>query len=199
MEMTFSNNVLAEAFGANEGKAQRIKQIALVLFGVVALAISAKISIPMWPVPVTMGTFTVLALAVGYGPRIGLITIISYMIVGSLGLDVFAGSSAELNGVTYMMGSTGGYLLGFVFATLALGVLARNGWDRSPVKLAGALLIGNILIYIPGLFWLGTIYGWDKPILEWGMFPFLIGDGLKLCLAVIIIPNVWKIAGKARG
>ena len=190
--------VLSEVVGPAEGTALRIKQIALVVLGVAALAIAAKIKIPMWPVPITMGTFAVLSIGAAYGPRLGFATILGYMIVGALGFDVFANSSAEAFGLEYMMGGTGGYLLGYVLATLALGWFARNGWDRSIGSMAFAMLIGNALIYIPGLLWLGQLYGWDKPILDWGLWPFLIGDGLKLALAALVFPLVWTLVGKAR-
>ncbi|HBV54197.1 MAG TPA: biotin transporter BioY, partial [Rhodobacteraceae bacterium] len=107
------------------------------------------------------------------------------MLIGTLGFDVFAGSSVEKNGLTYMMGGTGGYLLGYVLATLALGYFAEKGWDRSALKMAAAMLIGNALIYIPGLAWLNTMpyaesVAWT---VEKGLTPFLIGDVLKLALA----------------
>jgi biotin transport system substrate-specific component len=98
-----------------------------------------------------------------------------------------------------MMGGTGGYLFGYVLATLALGVAARAGWDRSMGKMALAMLIGNALIYIPGLLWLGVLYGFDKPILAWGLTPFLVGDALKLALAAMLLPAAWKLVGRARG
>jgi biotin transport system substrate-specific component len=194
-----TNKVLSEAFGAESGAALRVKQVFMVLAGIALLAIAAKIKLPMWPVPITMGTFAVLGLGAAYGPRMGLITILGYMIVGALGVDVFAGSSAEKYGLTYMMGGTGGYLLGYVLATLALGLLARRGWDRSVLWMALAMLIGNALIYLPGLAWLGQLYGWDKPILAWGLTPFLVGDALKLGLAAMILPAAWKWVGRARG
>ncbi len=199
MSIALQNKVLTEAFGASEGTALRIKQIVLVALGIVALAICAKITIPMWPVPLTMGTFAVLTIGAAYGPRLGLATIVGYLLVGALGFDVFAGSSAEKYGITYMMGGTGGYLVGYVLATLALGYAARQGWDRSVAKMAGALFVGNALIYVPGLLWLGILYGWDKPILEWGLTPFLAGDAIKLVLAALLVPAVWKLVGKARG
>ena len=192
-------NVLANAFGPREGTALRVKQVALVVLGVAALAIAAKIKVPMWPVPMTMGTFAVLTIGTAYGARLGLVTIMGYMIVGALGFDVFAGSSAEKFGLEYMMGGTGGYLVGYVLATLALGALARRGWDRSFVWMAVAMLLGNVLIYVPGLAWLGQLYGWDKPILEWGLTPFLVGDALKLALAALVLPLAWKLVGRARG
>ncbi|ALI54630.1 biotin transport system substrate-specific component [Celeribacter marinus] len=199
MAIAMTDKVLAEAFGANEGTALRAKQVALVVAGVMILSISAKIAVPMWPVPITMGTFAVLSLGAAYGPRLGLATIALYMLVGALGFDVFAGSSAEAHGITYMMGGTGGYLVGYVLATVALGMAARAGWDRSPVKMAGAMLLGNALIYVPGLIWLAVLYGVDKPILAWGLTPFLIGDALKLALAAMVLPAAWKFVGRARG
>ncbi|WP_108838924.1 biotin transporter BioY [Tateyamaria sp. Alg231-49] len=198
MEQTWNNKVLSDVFGADEGLGLRIKQVALVLVGVLVLAVAAKINVPMWPVPITMGTFAVLTIGAAYGARLGLVTILAYMIIGALGFDIFASSSAEASGLTYMMGGTGGYLVGYVLATLALGALAQRGWDRSVGWMALAMLIGTVLIYVPGLLWLGQLYGWDKPILQWGLTPFLIGDALKLALAAVVLPTVWKMVGDAR-
>lgn len=199
MAIAMNDKVLTETFGSTEGAMRLAKQAALVLVGIAALAIFAKIKVPMWPVPITMGTFAVLTIGAAYGPRLGLTTILGYMIVGALGFDIFANSTAESNGLTYMMGGTGGYLVGYVLATVALGIAARAGWDRSFGKLALALLVGNALIYIPGLIWLGQLYGWDKPILAWGLTPFLVGDAIKLALAAVLVPSVWKMIGNARG
>lgn len=199
MSIALQNKVLTETFGASEGTALRVKQAVLVVLGVTLLAVCAKIKVPMWPVPITMGTFAVLTIGAAYGPRLGLVTILGYMLVGALGFDVFASSSAEAYGLTYMMGGTGGYLVGYVLATLALGLAARKGWDRTFLPMAGALLLGNALIYIPGLLWLGTLYGWDQPILQWGFTPFVLGDAIKLVLAALLVPAVWKFVGKARG
>lgn len=199
METTWNNKVLSDVLGADEGLALRVKQVVLVLAGIVVLAVAAKIKVPMWPVPITMGTFAVLTIGAAYGARLGLATILGYMLVGALGMDVFAGSSAEASGLTYMMGGTGGYLVGYVLATCALGALAQRGWDRSVVWMALAMGIGTVLIYVPGLLWLGQLYGWDKPILAWGLTPFLIGDALKLALAALVLPGVWVLVGRARG
>ena len=199
MYHTLNRIVLAETFGPTEGTVLRIKKVALVVLGIVVLAAAAKIKLPMWPVPMTMGTFAVLLIGAAYGPRLGLTTILGYMFVGVLGFDVFAGTSAETYGLSYMIGGTGGYLVGYVMAALALGVFARAGWDRSVGKMAAAMAIGNALIYVPGLIWLGMLYGWDKPILEWGLTPFLVGDAIKLALAAVLLPAAWKLVGRARG
>ena len=198
MEKTIRYNVLSQVVGAEAGFALRCKQAALLVAGVLFLALAAKIKVPMWPVPITMGTFAVLTIGAAYGPRLGLVTMMVYMLVGALGFDVFAGSSAEVSGLSYMLGGTGGYLVGYVMATLALGVLAQRGWDRSVSWMALAMLIGNSLIYIPGVLWLGQLYGWDKPILAWGLAPFLVGDALKLALAAVLLPVAWKLVSRAR-
>jgi biotin transport system substrate-specific component len=200
MQMTASHSVLADLFGPREGAARLAKQAVLVVLGTALLAVAANIKVPVpgSPVLMNMGTFAVLTIGAAYGARLGMVTILSYMIIGALGFDVFQSSTADLNGVAYMMGGTGGYLLGYVLATLTLGALAQRGWDRSVMWMALAMLIGNALIYVPGLLWLGELYGWDKPILEWGLTPFLIGDGLKLLLAAVILPLIWKLVGDAR-
>lgn len=191
-------NVLANAIGPREGTALRVKQVVLVALGILALAIAAKIKVPMWPVPITMGTFAVLTIGTAYGTRLGLATILGYLLIGALGFDVFAGSSAEKFGLTYMMGGTGGYLVGYLLATVLLGALAARGWDRSFGKMALALVLANVVIYVPGLLWLGQLYGWDQPILQWGLTPFLVGDAIKLVLAALLIPGLWKLVGDAR-
>jgi biotin transport system substrate-specific component len=193
--------LLHETFGPAQGAGLWIKRAALVALGVAVLVVSAKIKVPMWPspVPITMGTFAVLTVGAAYGARLGLVTIIAYLAIGALGYDVFAGSSAEKFGLTYMMGGTGGYLVGYVLATLAVGALAARGWDRSPVKMALALLIGNALIYVTGLAWLSTIAPDWATTLQWGLTPYLIGDAVKLALAALLLPLAWKMVGNARG
>ena len=200
MALALNDKVLTEAFGPTQGSALRVKQAAMVVLGIMALAIMAKVKVPMWPVPITMGTFAVLTIGATYGPRLGLTTILGYMIIGALGFDVFAGSSAETAGLTYMMGGTGGYLVGYVLATLALGFAARAGWDRSVILMAVALLVANALIYLPGVAWLSVLY--EGKTLAWavevGLVPFLIGDALKLGLAALLVPGLWKLIGNAR-
>lgn len=200
MSITMSDKVLAEELWPAKGAALWVKRALLVVAGIALLALAAKIKVPLWPspVPITLGTFAVLTIGAAYGPRLGLVTILGYMLVGALGWDVFANSSAEKNGLEYMMGGTGGYLVGYVLATMALGMAARAGWDRSIWKMGVAMLVGNVLIYVPGILWLAHLYTWEKPILEWGLYPFLVGDALKLALAALLVPSVWKLVGSAR-
>jgi len=201
MAANATREVLAEAVWEADGTALRVKQAVLVALGVAIHIAAAKIQVPVWPspVPVTMGSFAVLVLAAAYGPRLGLATILAYLALGLAGWDVFAGSSAEMNGLAYMTGSTGGYLAGWLIATVILGAAARRGWDRSAGGMALAMLAGTVVIYLPGILWLGVLYGWDKPLLAWGLTPFLIGDGLKLALAALLVPGLWKLVGTARG
>jgi biotin transport system substrate-specific component len=202
MATTFSKKVLIEAILPGEGSALMLKRAALVVLGIAALAIAAKIRVPFWPVPITMQTFVVLTVGAAYGPRLGVATLLGYLVIGALGFDVFTSSSAENHGLAYMMGGTGGYLAGFVLAAGVLGWLARRGWDRSIWKMAAAMLAGNAIIYVPGVLWLGYLYagsqGWAV-VLDWGLWPFLAGDALKLALAALILPMAWKAVGEARG
>lgn len=201
MATTRSKMVLSEAILPTEGTALWLKRAVLVLLGIAALGIAAKIRVPFWPVPLTMQTFVVLTVGAAYGMRLGVVTMLGYLLVGALGFDVFTSSSAESHGLAYMMGGTGGYLAGFVLAAAILGWLARQGWDRSIVKMAVALLIGNAIIYVPGILWLGHLYaetkGWAT-VLDWGLWPFLAGDALKLALAALLLPVAWSAVGKAR-
>lgn len=206
-----SRNVLTEAIWPAEGAGLWVKRAVLVVLGVTVLAICAKIKVPMWPSPVaiSLGTFAVLTIGAAYGPRLGLATMAVWMLIGALGFDVFQNTSAEKYGLSYMMGATGGYLLGYLLATVALGTAARRGWDRTIPGMALAMLAGTALIYVPGLLWLGYLVAnglFDASkyasvtdqTLAWGLTPFLIGDALKLALAALIVPGLWKLIGNAR-
>ena len=200
MALALNDKVLTEAFGPATGTALRLKQAAMVILGIAALALTAKVQvfIPGNPVPITLTTFGALTIGAAYGARLGAITILGYLFVGALGYDVFAGSSAENAGLVYMMGGTGGYLVGYVLAALALGYAARKGWDRNVILMAVAMLVGNALIYIPGLLWLHQFSSGLEQTLAWGITPFLIGDALKLGLAALLVPALWKLIGDAR-
>jgi len=170
-----------------------LRNVILALAGTALLTLSAKIQVPFYPVPMTMQTFMVLALGMAYGWRLGGATLLLYLAEGAMGLPVFAGTPEKGIGVAYMLSGTGGYLIGFVLAAALCGWLAERGWDRRFMTTALALLIGNIAIYVPGLLWLGGLFGWDKPILEWGLTPFLLGDLTKLLLAAIALPIIWRV------
>ena len=170
-----------------------VRNLILAIVGSLALWVSAKLSIPFWPVPLTMQTLVVLVIGMAFGARLGAATVLLYLAEGAVGLPVFSGTPEKGLGLAYMMSTTGGYLVGFVLAAGAVGFLAERGWDRSPVKTALAMVLGNILIYMTGLLWLGTIVGWDKPVLAWGLTPFLAGDAVKIAAAAVLMPLVWRL------
>ena len=171
------------------------RNVALAVAGSIALWVSAKVQIPFLPVPMTLQTLVVLIIGMAYGWRLGAATVALYLAQGAVGLPVFAGTPEKGIGLAYMIGPTGGYLVGFLLATMAVGYLAERGWDRNIFTTAGAMLIGNALIYIPGLFWLGSLIGWDKAI-QFGIQPFLLADLFKLVLAALFMPMIWNTVKK---
>jgi len=165
----------------------RVAQAVLVVAGTLLLALSAKVQVPFWPVPMTMQTFVVLLLGIAYGPRLGVITGALYLVEGALGLPVFAKGA----GVAYLMGPTGGYLFGFVLAMGVCGLLADRGWSRTAVRMLAVMLIGEILIFAPGVLWLGVAIGMDKAV-TFGLTPFIAAEVFKIALAAVTVPLVWR-------
>lgn len=187
-------STLAEALWPAQSRAMSaMRAVILVFAGSVLLTVAAKIQIPFYPVPMTMGTFAVLGLGMAMGWRLGGASVAFYLAQGAIGLPVFAGTPEKGIGLAYMAGPTGGYLLGYLLAAVACGLLAERGWDRKVLTTAAAMLIGNAIIYVPGVLYLGALFGWDKPILEWGMTPFLLGDLTKLALAAALLPAAWHL------
>lgn len=166
--------------------------ILTVLMGSLVLVLSAKISVPFYPVPLTMQTFAVIGLGLALGPWRAGAAILVYLCEGAAGLPVFAGTPQKGVGLAYMMGSTGGYLLGYVPSVLVAGWLARRGWDKDPLPAMAAALLAGAIIYVPGLLWLGIVIGFDKPVLQYGLIPFIPGDIVKASLAALVFPIVWK-------
>ena len=175
------------------GDKSLLRNITLAILGTGLLWISAKIQVPFYPVPMTIQTFVVFLIGVAFGWRLGAVTLLLYMAEGAAGLPVFAGTPEKGIGLTYMAGPTGGYLLGFVIAALIVGWLAQRGWDRNVLKTIVAMLLGTVVIYLPGVLWLGATIGWDKPVLDYGLTPFLLGDAFKIALAAAVLPLTWKI------
>ena len=161
----------------------------LSLAGSALITLCAQVSVPFYPVPVTMQTFAVILIGLTYGWRLAGITVALYLVEGAIGLPVFAGGKGGMIG---LMGPTAGYLYGFFLAAVACGWFAERGFDRSYFKLIAPLLAGNVLLYTSGLIWLGKFIGWDKPVLELGLSPFIPGDLLKIAMAAALLPTVWK-------
>ncbi|MGH1367287.1 MAG: biotin transporter BioY [Maritimibacter sp.] len=193
-----TNNVLGDMFGAHEGARLRAKQIALVIVGVAVLALASKIRVPAWPVPITLQTLAVLTIGTAYGARLGLVTLLAWVALGAAGLAVFAGDKA---GLAYIAGPTGGYLVGFVVAAAAMGAMARKGMDRTVLGMAGAMLIGTAIIYAFGLMGMSFIFLAENGaawVIKFGFTNFIVGDIVKMVIAAMIIPGVWKLVGNAR-
>ena len=171
----------------------------LAVAGSLLLYASAKIQVPFYPVPITMQTFAVLVIGLAYGARLGGATVLFYLAQGAAGLPVFAGTPEKGLGLAYMAGPTGGYLLGFLLAAFLVGWLAERGWDRTVLRTLAAMAAGMAVIYLPGILWLGTLVGWDKPVLDWGLIPFLPGEVFKVALAAAVLPLAWKATHRLIG
>jgi biotin transport system substrate-specific component len=173
------------------------RDVALVIAGSLLLTLSAKLQIPFWPVPMTMQTFVVLVLGTAFGWRLGAATVALYLLEGALGLPVFAGTPERGIGLAYMMGPTGGYLVGFVAGAWLTGWLAERGWDRSILKLFAAMMAGHLVILALGFSWLAFYAG---PSMAWavGVAPFFAATLYKTLLGALILPAGWALVEKFR-
>ena len=174
----------------NISQTRVIKSMLAIILGSLALTISAKIKIPFYPVPMTMQTFVVLFLGVSLGYKIGLASVGLYLLEGIAGLPVFSNSPEKGVGLIYFTGPTMGYLIGFLTA----GYLASkvNKKDNFFIVLT-KLIIATSTIYMLGLLWLGTLIGWDKPIIALGAQPFLLAEIFKVVLLALITKQILKI------
>ncbi|MBP2292714.1 biotin transporter BioY [Azospirillum rugosum] len=165
---------------------------AAAVLGSALLAVSAKVQVPFWPVPMTMQSMVVILLGMAYGSRLAMATVLLYLLEGLAGLPVFAGAGA---GPAYMAGPTAGYLLGFVLAAGATGWLAERGWDRSPLKAVAALALGHALLFVPGVAWLAVLFGGEKAVAV-GLTPFLAATVLKTALGAAIMQAAWTVVAR---
>ena len=167
-----------------------LKYILVIFLGSVLLTISSKIKIPFYPVPMTMQTFVVLFLGMSFGYKIGLATVGLYLIEGIVGLPVFSNSPEKGVGIVYFTGPTMGYLIGFLLACfLASFTKLNDNYFLIFIK----LILAVSTIYILGVLWLGTLIGWDKPIFELGVMPFLLAEIMKITLLTIIAKKILKL------
>jgi biotin transport system substrate-specific component len=190
-----------------ERMSSRTRHAALIVAGALLIALSANLSIPVpgSPIPVTGQTFAVLLVGGALGFRRGMLAALLYLGLG-LFLPVYAqhhsgiATIGTVSGGTLVLGASGGYLLGFVFAASLVGRLAELGWDRKIGGALGAMLLGNALIYVFGLPWLMAATHEDLP---WaaanGLTPFIVGDVLKLALAAGLFPFAWWVVGRRPG
>ena len=166
-----------------------LKIFVLIFLGTVALTISAKLKIPFYPVPMTMQTFVVLFLGIAFGYKIGFATVGVYLLEGIIGIPVFSNSPEKGVGLVYFTGPTMGYLIGFLSAVFFAGYLNL----KNNIFIVFSKLIFSVsTIYLFGVLWLGTLIGWDKPILELGVTPFLLAELFKICLLTILAKKIIK-------
>tara|TARA_B100000945_G_scaffold259779_1_gene217759 strand:- start:266 stop:814 length:549 start_codon:yes stop_codon:yes gene_type:complete len=166
-----------------------LKNLFIAVLGTIILAVSSKVKIPFYPVPMTMQTFVVLLLGVSLGWRLGLFTVSLYLIEGLAGLPVFAGTPEKGLGIVYFTGPTMGYLIGFLVAVYLAGIFKyNNNFFKNLIK----LLFSVSFIYLLGMIWLGSLIGWDKPIFKLGAQPFLLAEIFKVVLLALIIPVIFK-------
>ena len=171
-----------------------LRTVLLVGAGVVFLALLAQLRVQIGPVPLTGQTLGVLLLGAAYGGRLGALTTGAYALLGLAGLPLFAGGGSRL---AYLLGPTGGYLVGFVIAAGLLGLLAQRGWDKTYVRAACAMLLATVVIYLFGVSWLTVALGGDlSAALAAGLAPFVIGDLIKLGVAVSLLPTAWRLLGR---
>ena len=167
-----------------------LKYILIIFAGSVLLTISAKIKIPFYPVPMTMQTFVVLFLGMSFGYKIGLATVSLYLLEGLLGMPVFSNSPEKGVGIIYFTGPTMGYLIGFLFATSLAGYFTFN---ENIIINFFKLLVSVSIIYLLGILWLGSLIGWDKPIIQLGVTPFLLAELLKISILALLAKKIIKL------
>jgi biotin transport system substrate-specific component len=167
-----------------------LKYVFLALIGSIILAVSSKIKIPFYPVPMTMQTLIVLVIGIGFGWKLGLATVTLYLLEGIIGLPVFSGTPEKGIGLIYFTGPTMGYLIGFLVAVYISG---KFNYDDNLVKNFLKLMLATSFIYILGMSWLGSLIGWDKPIFQLGAQPFLLAELFKILIATFAVNQIKKI------
>ena len=167
-----------------------LKYLLIIFLGSILLTISSKIKIPFYPVPMTMQTFVVHFLGMSFGYKIGLATVSLYLLEGIIGLPVFSNSPEKGVGIIYFTGPTMGYLIGFLFATFLAGYF---NFKVNIFYTFLKLIISVSVIYILGVFWLGNLIGWDKPIIQLGVTPFLLAELFKVSILAILAKKIIKL------
>ncbi len=185
-----SHTTLVDVLSPRQQRSWALDAALVVLFSAF-VALTAQVEIPLWPVPLTLQTLGVLFTGAVLGSRRGALALLLYLAEGAVGLPVFAGGASS---VEYMLGPTGGYLVGFVVAAGVVGWLAERGWDRRRVWTAVAMVLGNVVIYVFGVAWLAVFLGDLGGALVQGMLLFVVGDLIKIAVATLTLPGGWKLA-----
>ena len=166
-----------------------LKNIFLAILGSILLAVSAKIKVPFYPVPMTMQTFMVIFIGIAFGWRLGVATICLYLFEGIIGIPVFSGTPEKGLGIVYFTGPTMGYLIGFIVTGFLAG---KFNYDNNLINNFFKLVFATSFIYILGMLWLGTLIGWDKPIFKLGAQPFLLAELFKILIVTITLSQIKK-------
>ena len=174
----------------NFTQSKLVKNLFIALIGSILLAISSKIKIPFYPVPMTMQTLVVLIIGIGFGWKLGVATVMLYLFEGIIGLPVFSGTPEKGIGLVYFTGPTMGYLIGFIVAAFFAG---KFNYNNNLINNFLKLTFATSFIYILGILWLGGLIGWDKPIFKLGAQPFLLAELFKILLATFAINQIKKI------
>lgn len=172
--------------------ARLLVQIVLAIAGALLLTLSAKTKVVFGPVDMSLQTLAIFLIAATFGMKLGIATLLLYMAEGALGLPVFQSTPEKGIGLAYMMGTTGGYLAGFVVAAAVVGWAADRGWDRNVAKFLAALLVAEFAIMGLGYAWLATIIGAEKAWL-FGVAPFIVPDLVKVGIAAALMPAFWSL------
>jgi biotin transport system substrate-specific component len=179
------------------GDDSALRRLLLVFFGSLLVAASAQISVPMWPVPMTLQTLAISIIGLTMGARLAAATMVVYLGQGAMGLPVFAGGAA---GLPYMMGTTGGFLLGFVAMAWLTGFIAERGFGRGLGRLFVAAFVPALLLFLPGVLWLWAVTPLDlERAIMAGAVPFQLGGLVKSALAAVIVAGGWRAFGPRRG
>lgn len=196
-------NTLLGTFQPKSDAAKLATNLATVVLGTLVITIAAKINVPVWPVPVTLQSLAIAALAAAFGARIGVATVALYLAQGAMGLPVFATGG----GLPYLMGPTGGFLLGFLVMAGIIGFAADRGASAKPMTLFGAMLVGEAVLLALGFAWLLLLSGQAQWIDQTNVLasawagavqPFLVWDVLKMALAALTVTGAWSLLGKKR-
>ena len=167
-----------------------LKNLFIALMGTILLAVSSKIRIPFYPVPMTMQTLMVLFLGIALGWKLGVATVALYLFEGIIGLPVFSGSPEKGVGIVYFTGPTMGYLIGFLLTVYFAGSISFS--KNLFIKFL-QLSFSVSFIYILGILWLGTLIGWEKPLFQLGVQPFLLAELFKILIVLIALPKIKKL------
>ena len=187
-----NDRILINRLKSLENINSNLLNIVLALFGTVLLAISAKVQVPFWPVPMTMQTFVIFLIGMTYSVRLSFATVFLYLFEGAIGLPVFA----KGGGFSYFITQPSvGFLYGMLISVIVISYFADKGFSKTYLKATISLFIGSVVTFLIGIVYLGTIIGFDKAIAG-GLLPFIPSELFKIALAVSLIPTIQKIIKK---